>query len=97
METGSMYRIPTGPNDTAKFVGGKDPNVAILSNKYGLADQAMVDPMGAIIRQKTLKDAGMLKKNKMGYASGKIGWLPNAIVSGLGSLAGLSQYFNAKN
>jgi len=46
--TGSRYRIPTGPNDTALFAGGKNPNTAIISNKYGLSDIAMENPELAI-------------------------------------------------
>lgn len=96
LKTGSMYRIPTGPNDTARFAGGKDPNIAIISNKYGLSDQAMVDPIGALNRQKALKDFGYLSKNKDGFANGKLGW-SNLLAHGLGGLIGLNQYFDAKN
>lgn len=94
--SGSMFRIPTGPNDTALFAGGKDPDVAIITNKYGLSDYAMVDPMGALEMQKVLKDSGKLKKNNLGYASGKISAWPGAAVAGLGALTGLAQYLGAK-
>ena len=95
----NLYKMPGKKNNDDKipFVGGKDSNTFIVTNKKGYSDLATVDPYLALSLQKKDKDAGILKKNKMGYASGKIGWLPNAIVSGLGSLAGLSQYFNAKN
>ena len=70
--TGSRYRIPTGPNDTALFAGGKNPNTAIITNKYGLSDIAMENPELAIQMQKELKEAGMLKKTKGEYKCGKM-------------------------
>ena len=70
-QTGSRYRIPTGPNDTALFAGGKNPNTAIITNKYGLSDIAMENPELAIQMQKELKEAGMLKKTKGEYKCGK--------------------------
>lgn len=70
--TGSRYRIPTGPNDTALFAGGKNPNTAIISNKYGLSDIAMENPELAIQLQKEMKDRGMLKKTKGEYKCGKM-------------------------
>lgn len=92
--TGDAYRIPTGKNDTAKFVGGKDPYTAIISNKYGLSDYAMVDPIGAIELQGMYKNMGLLGKSKGEYKAGKMprrdtGWLPNAILGGLGVLGGV--------
>lgn len=72
IRTGSRYRIPTGPNDTALFAGGKNPYTAIITNKYGLSDIAMKDPETAIALQGMLKDEGMLKKNKQGYKCGKM-------------------------
>lgn len=100
--TGSRFRIPTGPNDTARFAGGKDPNIAIISNKYGLSDLAMVDPETAIDLQGVYKNAGKLNKSKGEFKNGKLprrkeGWLPNALISGLGTLVGMDQYFSAKN
>ena len=71
-QTGSRYRIPTGPNDTALFAGGKNPNTAIITNKYGLSDIAMENPELAIQLQKEMKDRGMLKKTKGEYKCGKM-------------------------
>lgn len=101
---GSIYRIPTGPRDTALFAGGKDPNIGIVTNKYGLSDYAMVDPIGALNIQSALKDAGILKKNSLGYKNGKMckynpgkmSWLPSAMTNGLTSLVGIEQYLRAK-
>ena len=70
--TGSRYRIPTGPNDTALFAGGKSPYTAIITNKYGLSDIAMEDPETAIALQGALKENGMLGRNKQGYKCGKL-------------------------
>lgn len=70
--TGSRYRIPTGPNDTALFAGGKNPYTAIITNKYGLSDIAMEDPETAIALQGALKENGMLGRNKQGYKCGKL-------------------------
>lgn len=70
--TGSRYRIPTGPNDTALFAGGKNPYTAIITNKYGLSDIAMKDPETAIALQGALKENGMLGRNKQGYKNGKL-------------------------
>lgn len=70
--TGSRYRIPTGPNDTALFAGGKNPYTAIITNKYGLSDIAMNDPETAIALQGALKENGMLGRNKQGYKCGKM-------------------------
>ena len=70
--TGSRYRIPTGPNDTALFAGGKSPYTAIITNKYGLSDIAMEDPETAIALQGMLKENGMLGRNKQGYKCGKM-------------------------
>lgn len=102
-QTGSRYRIPTGPNDTALFAGGKNPNTAIITNKYGLSDIAMENPELAIQMQKELKEAGMLKKTKGEYKCGKMpkyldGYSAmNLGVHGLGALTGLYQYLSAKN
>lgn len=102
-QTGSRYRIPTGPNDTALFAGGKNPNTAIITNKYGLSDIAMENPELAIQMQKELKEAGMLKKTKGEYKCGKMpkyldGYSAmNLGVHGLGTLTGLYQYLSAKN
>lgn len=102
--TGSMYRIPTGPNDTALFAGGKDPNIAIITNKYGLSDYAMIDPEGAIEMQTMLKNTGKLGKNELGYKCGKLpkhenGIAPwgNIMSAGATGLAGLYQYLQASS
>jgi hypothetical protein len=49
----------------------------------------MVDPIGALNRQKALKDFGYLSKNKDGFANGKLGW-SNLLAHGLGGLIGLN-------
>ena len=84
-------------------LGDKD---AVISNKYGLADQADVDPNGALYRQGILKKSGMMKDDMKEHKCGKMpkyklgkssDYVLNAAAHGIGGLIGLQQYLQAKN
>lgn len=84
-------------------LGNKD---AVISKKYGLADQADIDPNGALYRQGILKKSGMMKDDMKEHKCGKMpkyklgkssDYILNAAAHGLGGLIGLQQYLQAKN
>lgn len=74
----------------------------VLSNKYGLSDQGVYDPVGALQKQKILQDTGILGKERKIKA--KNGRLPkyvdgnqwgNIAMHGIGALASLDQILQA--
>lgn len=88
--TGNAHKVNRGAGDNAPaYIRPED---AILSKKRGAADYF----------ERTGDLTGAIKMNKNQYSCGKLpkmaeGWIPNAIVSGFGALAGLNQYFDARN
>ena len=97
-----MTRVPgkKNNNDTNKVRLPETDRYTsfVLSNKYGLSDQGIYDPVGALERQKMLQDAGILGKERKIKA--KNGRLPkyidgsewgNIAITGIGALAGLDQ------
>lgn len=104
LETKTIHKVNRGPNDTApSYVG---PNDFVLRNreKNGLPSPAKYfEATGDIYGALELNEAGGAVSNNRGKAKiGKMprfkeGWLPNAIVSGIGGLMGLNQYLDARN
>lgn len=88
--TGAAHKVRRGAGDNA--LAHVEPEDAILSKKRGAADYF----------EQTGDLQGALYMNKQRYCNGKLprlaeGWIPNAIIGGLGALTGLSQYIGAKN
>lgn len=101
-----MARVPgkKNNNDTNKVRLPETDRYTsfVLSNKYGLSDQGVYDPIGALERQKMLQDAGILGKERKIKA--KNGRLPkyvdgnqwgNIAMHGIGALASLDQILQA--
>lgn len=88
--TGAAHKVTRGAGDNA--LAYVRPEDTILSKKRGAADY--FEQTGDLI--------GAMSMNKKQYKDGKMpafkeGFLPNAIISGLGGLVGLGQYLGARN
>lgn len=99
-----MFRNPGIPStkDTIPTRGLNKPNTFVITNIGGLSDMAANGyPYEALQIQAQLQDMGILHKYGQNSAKcGKLpkhyeGWVPNAIVGGLGVLGGLQQYLDA--
>lgn len=93
---GTMYRVPGLKNNKDGKLAALNNSDTVITNKYGLSDYAWRtgDITGAEKMMQIL--------TKPNYKCGKLpkcaeGWLGNGIPATLGSIAGLSQYIDAKN
>ena len=93
---GTMYRVPGLKNNKDGKLAALNNSDTVITNKYGLSDYAWRtgDIAGAEKMMQVL--------TKPNYKCGKLprhaeGWLGNGIPAMLGSIAGLSQYIDAKN
>lgn len=91
-----MYRVPGLKNNKDGKLAALNNSDTVITNKYGLSDYAWRtgDIAGAEKMMQVL--------TKPNYKCGKLprhaeGWLGNGIPAMLGSIAGLSQYIDAKN
>lgn len=68
-----LKRVPGVKNNDDTVETHLDKNSIVFSNKYGISDEAMVDPYSALARQTMLQNMGILGKSK----NAKNGKLPS--------------------
>ena len=91
----SAYRVPGMKNNKDGKLALLGNNDYVITNKNGASDIAAAGNIEGGINH-------MMATGKPSYKCGKLpghaeGWLGNFIPSALGSIAGLAQYFQAKN